>query len=216
MEEQTQVRMCKYCKKSQDINNFRMRKGSKTSGDKRWRSWKCKKCTHSTSLECKIRLYGKDPTQQTRGQRYRAKIKKAKRIDIRGHIVAREIIYNSKKQDKKKKFENNLTISLVEALIEKPCFYCGENNIKMTLDRKNNDIGHVETNIVAACIRCNNIRRDMPYAAWIFLVSKIKEAREIGLFGKWDAYWQKGRQQIIDAPPAKDCSGINTRFKSIM
>jgi hypothetical protein len=212
MEIQTQVRTCRYCHHPQDINNFRMRKGNKLSGDKRWRSWKCKKCTHNDSIECKIRLYGKDPTQKTRGQRYQAKVKEARRVDIRGPIVAREILHNSRKTDKNNKLENNLTILFIEKTIEKPCCYCGENNIKMTLDRINNSMGHSEMNVVAACIRCNNIRRDMPYNTWLFLVPKIKEAKELGLFDDWNAYWQKGKKPI-ESPPVGDCSGVNTKFK---
>lgn len=213
MEEQTQVRICKTCNESKNINDFRMRKGSKFSGEKRWRSWKCKKCTYKDSIECYKRLYGKDPNQKTRNQRYQVKIKKARRIDIRGPIVAREIVYNSRKNDKNNGLTNNMTTLFVEAFIEKPCCYCGENNIKMTLDRINNDLGHIESNVVASCIRCNNIRRDMPYNTWLYLVPKIKEAKELGLFNNWNAYWQKGREIIVEITPPKDCSGMNTKFK---
>lgn len=55
----------------------------------------------------------------------------------------------------------------------------------MTLDRIDNTIGHVQTNVVAACVRCNYMRRDMPYAAWTRLVPLIKQLREEGLFGAW-------------------------------
>lgn len=61
----------------------------------------------------------------------------------------------------------------------------------MTLDRIDNKMGHTKENVLPACIRCNNLRGDMPIQAWTFLVPKVKEAKESGLFEDWDAYWQK-------------------------
>jgi len=55
----------------------------------------------------------------------------------------------------------------------------------MTLDRVDNTCGHIQSNVVSACVRCNYMRRDMPYAAWLKLLPMIKQAREEGLFGTW-------------------------------
>jgi hypothetical protein len=55
----------------------------------------------------------------------------------------------------------------------------------MTLDRIDNTIGHVKTNVKPACIRCNLLRRNMPYAAWLMLVPAVKKARKFGLFDGW-------------------------------
>lgn len=42
------------------------------------------------------------------------------------------------------------------------------------------------TNVIAACLRCNYIRRDMPYSAWCLLIPGLKAARKAGLFAGWD------------------------------
>jgi hypothetical protein len=55
----------------------------------------------------------------------------------------------------------------------------------MTVDRIDNNKGHLLTNVVPACLRCNLARGDMPYEAWLCLVPGLKEAREKGLFGAW-------------------------------
>lgn len=55
----------------------------------------------------------------------------------------------------------------------------------MTLDRKDNTIGHVQSNVVPACYRCNLTRGDMPYEAWVYLIDGMRLAREAGAFGNW-------------------------------
>jgi hypothetical protein len=55
----------------------------------------------------------------------------------------------------------------------------------MTLDRKDNSIGHLLDNVVPCCIRCNYIRRDMPFEAWLIVATGIRKAKELGLFGTW-------------------------------
>lgn len=49
----------------------------------------------------------------------------------------------------------------------------------------NNDRGHVKSNVIASCIRCNYARGNMPHAAWLFLVDGMRKARESGAFGNW-------------------------------
>jgi hypothetical protein len=55
----------------------------------------------------------------------------------------------------------------------------------MTLDRKDNDRGHTQDNVVPACIRCNYIRRHTPYEAWLCMVPGVRRARKEGFFGDW-------------------------------
>lgn len=98
---------------------------------------------------------------------------------------ARCIIQDSRKKDKQSNLENNLTETFVNELIKHPCSYCGDTSLLMTLDRIENNIGHIKGNVVAACIRCNMIRRAMPYLAWLAIAPAIKTARIRGLFGAW-------------------------------
>ena len=111
------------------------------------------------------------------------KKKKLKRQDPakRANVIA----VDTRASDKKFNREYNLTVDIIRSLINRPCSYCGESELQMTLDRINNEIGHIESNVVSACIRCNLIRKAMPHAAWLCLLPGLKEAREKGLFGSW-------------------------------
>ena len=101
---------------------------------------------------------------------------------------------DSKRFDKKHGFQYDLTPQKIREIIKVPCVYCGETEIRMTLDRKDNALGHTEDNVVPACIRCNTARRDMPLEAWLVVSKGMREAREEGLFGSWTgAVWQKMR-----------------------
>jgi hypothetical protein len=96
------------------------------------------------------------------------------------------IVRDSQKSDKKRGREgNDLTREFVKDLISNSCSYCGETNIRMTVDRINNDLAHLQKNVVVACIRCNLMRGSMPYEIWMVLVPHIKKMREQGLFGDW-------------------------------
>lgn len=95
------------------------------------------------------------------------------------------IVRDARHSDKKYGRENNLTKDAVAALLSSGCSYCGERQIRMTLDRVDNARGHTLDNVVSACIRCNMMRRDMPYTAWLAIVPSVRDARESGLFGDW-------------------------------
>lgn len=95
------------------------------------------------------------------------------------------ILRDSKKSDRKKGLDNDLDLAFIESLIENPCFYCGETLLRMTLDRRDNSLGHLKSNVEAACLRCNYVRGAMPYEAWLYLVPGIRQAREAGAFGEW-------------------------------
>jgi hypothetical protein len=102
-------------------------------------------------------------------------------------LVGAKAIYTySKMADRFRKRENNLTIPFIEEMISHPCEYCGDDKSKLTLDRIDNDIGHIIGNVKTSCITCNWIKRDIPYDAWIIISKAINEARLLGLFGSWD------------------------------
>lgn len=92
---------------------------------------------------------------------------------------------DSRKSDKKAGRQNDLTTEAIRELIAQGCSYCGETELRMTLDRKDNGLGHTLDNVVPACIRCNYTRKNMPYEAWLMLAPAMKAARLAGLFGAW-------------------------------
>ena len=110
-----------------------------------------------------------------------------KQKDERKNGINREkyILRDSRKSDKRKGFVNDLTIEIIREIIANMCFYCGDDELKKTLDRIDNNKGHTIDNVVCACIRCNYLRRDMPYEAWLKLSLALKNIRELGLFGDW-------------------------------
>lgn len=97
-----------------------------------------------------------------------------------------QIIWNdSRESDKKKGRENDLTKEFIAEQIAKGCSYCGETELRMTLDRIDNGIGHLQANVVPACIRCNYVRGNMPHKAWVVVARAMKRARKQELFGDW-------------------------------
>jgi hypothetical protein len=100
---------------------------------------------------------------------------------------------DSRKADRKRSWTSDLTLELVEQLLTLPCSYCGDSKGRMTLDRVDNSIGHLASNLVPACLRCNYVRRDMPYQAWLIVARGMKEANEKGLFGSW---WGRARMPV--------------------
>ena len=101
--------------------------------------------------------------------------------------VPKLIYWDSRGSDRRKERENDLDIAFIKSLVTKPCAYCGEqpDNTRMTLDRIDNSIGHIKTNVIQACHRCNHIKSDMPKYAWDIIAPSIKQAREVGAFEEW-------------------------------
>ncbi len=125
----------------------------------------------------------KDPVWRAKRNATARKRSRAQRRD--SALVAKFVLIDSRGSDRKAGRENDLTREVVERLLAKPCRYCGETQLRMTLDRKDNNVGHVVRNVVPCCERCNYLRRDMPYEAWLALVPTIRAVRIAGLFGSW-------------------------------
>jgi len=53
-----------------------------------------------------------------------------------------------------------LTLDEFEKLVSEPCHYCGENP-GMGIDRVDNRIGYLQSNVVASCSECNFMKRVM-------------------------------------------------------
>jgi hypothetical protein len=71
-------------------------------------------------------------------------------------------------------------------VIGEPCVYCGEAEARRSLDRIDNSKGHTKANVVGSCERCNYVRRDMPYEAWLAVAPGMRIARELELFADWN------------------------------
>jgi hypothetical protein len=119
-------------------------------------------------------------------EQYR-KLYDKKRSEDRKSGVERDrwIFTDCRNTDKKKGLQNDLNREFIKTTIATGCSYCGETEIRIGLDRIDNAKGHTKDNVRAACMRCNYLRRDMPFAAWLTIVPAIRAAREAGLFGDW-------------------------------
>jgi hypothetical protein len=95
------------------------------------------------------------------------------------------ILIDSRRSDKRAGRENSLTRDFIAEQISKGCDYCGETELRMTLDRIDNAKGHTQSNVVPCCIRCNYTRRAMPYEAWLVVAKGMREARGLNLFNGW-------------------------------
>lgn len=114
--------------------------------------------------------------------------------------VAKTVLMDSRKADRKNGRENDLDLGFVRGFVEGACTYCGETELRMTLDRIDNTLGHLKSNVVGACERCNYARRDMPYAAWLVVAKAMREARDAGLFGVWSGGIHR-RNVLAQVPP---------------
>lgn len=86
-----------------------------------------------------------------------------------------------------------MTVEYIRELLRPGCQYCGEKTGKIGLDRVQNSVGHTPENVIPACSMCNLMRRDMPHEAWTFLLPRILEAKQAGLFGSWTGtIWESG------------------------
>jgi len=154
----------------------------------------CNACRNKVGRKRAEKKHGKNhsPSQLKNRAKKRLVLKIARATEIRGPIVAKLIIYHSRQRCKQIGFEHTISVQTAEWLIARPCTYCGENELKMTLDRRDNDKGYVEDNVVPACIRCNLIRGDMPYEAWMRIIPELRAAREDGLFKEWKRFTPGG------------------------
>lgn len=114
----------------------------------------------------------------------------------RYHNVSKCVYKDSKNRDRKRGLDNDLTLEFVQQELTKGCHYCGGRDGRMTLDRMDSTIGHLQSNVVPSCERCNILKKDMPFEAWLMIVPAIKEAFERGLFGSWVGGPHSKRRQL--------------------
>jgi hypothetical protein len=97
------------------------------------------------------------------------------------------IVEDNKKGDRKSGRQNDLDEVFVRELISKGCVYCGVSaeQVKMSLDRIDNKLGHTKENVTPSCLECNLTRGDMPYNAWLLVSVGMRHARGMGLLNGW-------------------------------
>lgn len=112
--------------------------------------------------------------------------------------VASAVFTDAVHADRKFGREYDIDLEFVRNTISNPCSYCGETKLRMTLDRVDNSKGHLKSNVLPACERCNFIRRDMPFDAWVVVSAGVKKANDLGLFGSWTCSIYSKRRGSVD------------------
>lgn len=167
------MKVCKLCGEQKPVSEFESYKLKERLVIRN----QCRVCRCARVREARRLPGGTDREKRSHAKR------KAERAS--GQRTELWILYDSRKSDRKHGRPNNLTLDFVRATISQGCWYCGETELRMTLDRVDNSEGHLMSNVVPACIRCNYTRKDMPYEAWWVVAEGMRAAREAGLFGPW-------------------------------
>lgn len=159
----------------------------------------CTECNNAYLRESKIKTgyMGSDAWKRSREKAqavYSAK-KSAQRKS--GTNRAKFIWTDSRGSDTKFKRDNDLSVDFIASLISGKCSYCGTKEIRMSLDRIDNSLGHLKSNVVASCIQCNYLRRDMPFEAWKLLFPGLRKARKQGLLTNWKSGPRKNHQGVV-------------------
>lgn len=186
--------ICSECKEQKPLTSF----SSRTSGGRKYPHVYCNPCRYQ-----KKKGY---PSTRDKAKYYRAY---RDRLRSDPQRVVQCILQDTRRSDRKKGLENDLTKEFVETTIANGCVYCGETNLRMTLDRCDNSIGHVMTNVVSACYRCNLTRGSMPIEAWNFLIEGMRAARLAGAFGSWRS---KSFSKTGASDRTRTCTSLNTDF----
>ncbi len=183
--ERPNEKYCHTCKSFKHINEFKWRIVAR----KKYPASQCRLCEAIKRRERYRRNTKRDRAKRQKS--WRKSYDRRKELRAKGINISRWILVDSKNSDQKQKRQNNLDKQFIEELIKNGCIYCGETQLRMTLDRIDNSIGHLKSNVNPACIRCNYMRRDMPYNAWLKIVPAIRKAREMGLFENWTGSCKK-------------------------
>jgi hypothetical protein len=163
-------RICRECNSEKKITSFKVFR-------KNQRRLMCNTCYRKQDLKNNPERVAKE------NKKIKQKEKEQRHLGIN---IEKWILEDSRKSDKKKNMENDLSKEFIEDQIANGCYYCGEMNLRMTLDRIDNTKGHLQANVKPACIRCNYARGAMPYEAWLLIIDGMRKARELGLFGNWN------------------------------
>ncbi len=178
------IHKCNGCGKSEPEVRFRTR----TVNGRRYKKHLCTKCIEEYNKQ-----FPKSNKASTKMKARQNEYHSKERLDPAN--TPKVILADCRSSDKKKHRLCDLTLEFVESTISNGCEYCGERSGRMTLDRIDNSLGHLQLNVRSACLRCNYLRRDVPYAAWLELVPSVRSAREKGLFGEWTGSTKK--KQIL-------------------
>ena len=74
---------------------------------------------------------------------------------------------------KRRGYEFSLSFEDFDAITSRSCFYCGENEKRIGIDRIDNSIGYTKENSVSCCKICNYMKRTMTKEDFLNHIKKI-------------------------------------------
>jgi len=75
----------------------------------------------------------------------------------------------------------DLTKDEFSRLRNQPCFYCGDTEINMSIDRIDSSVGYTSSNCMPSCISCNFAKQTLDIKQFFAKISKIyNRHKEIG------------------------------------
>lgn len=173
------MKVCLDCKETKEDTEFYWRHKARNQTENH-----CKQCSGKRKRALRRQHWEANPAAHKRHLERAAAALRRRRSE--GHNAAGTFLNDSRKNDRRNNRANDLTKEFVSEMFKQPCSYCGDCNGKKSLDRVDNTLGHLQDNVVTCCVRCNLVRGQMPYQAWLVVAEGMKVARERGLFGDWD------------------------------
>lgn len=82
--------------------------------------------------------------------------------------------------------EFSITMEEFMQFWQKPCYYCADPVEYIGIDRLDNDVGYIKTNIVSCCTECNFLKKG--YSKDFFIGKCIKIARQ---------HWTEGQEKEL-------------------
>lgn len=146
---------CKKCKKVKNVDEF-----YKCSAVKSGLRGRCKVCCNKAYKTW----------QQNNREKVRAINKKSYKV-FKHRITYK--FWRVRAGAKQRKIGFNLNFEEYKEFMEQPCFYCGDKNESLGLDRVDSNKGYYSFNIVPACYRCNVAKNNMTTKEFIKLCKKI-------------------------------------------
>lgn len=205
----------KYCKQCQTwLYTMYFDKKTAKSGKVYFQTY-CRRCATRLNTAYKKAKRQRDPEYKERRLGVdRERVRKreaAKRLEALTDpsLLAAILLKDTKKTAKKRGLPHDLSSQQILALVTQPCSYCEDSSLRMSLDRIDNDKGYTVGNLVGACVRCNYMRRDIPYEAWKLFIPILRDVVSKGLLDGWmSGPHNNQRRRLVQA------AGIEPTFKA--
>lgn len=140
-----------------------------------------KKCTKCQNQKNETEFHFRNKKQGT----LRAVCKDCRNELIRISKNLPERKYKSYRYDAARRgLKFNLSFSEFKSFDGKPCYYCGNKEDSICLDRIDNDLGYFYDNVVSCCHKCNSIKHVYDIEEFLEHIKKIYIHQQKVNYGK--------------------------------